>query len=65
MLIDNPEASILELMTYIKGPDFPTAGIIMGKNGIREAYETGKGRITIRAKAEIEEEKGKHKNNSY
>ncbi|MGL5244198.1 MAG: DNA gyrase subunit A, partial [Sarcina sp.] len=45
MLIDNPEATILELMGIIKGPDFPTSGIIMGYNGIREAYETGKGRV--------------------
>lgn len=60
-LIDNPELTSLELMTYIKGPDFPTAGIIMGKSGIRAAYETGKGRIVVRAKAEIEEENGRHK----
>ena len=56
MLIDNPETSVLELMTIIKGPDFPTAGIIMGKAGIRAAYETGKGKIVVRAKADIEEE---------
>ena len=49
MLIDNPETSVLELMTIIKGPDFPTAGIIMGKAGIRAAYETGKGKIVVRA----------------
>ena len=60
-LIDNPELTSLELMAYIKGPDFPTAGIIMGKSGIRAAYETGKGRIVVRAKAEIEEENGRHK----
>lgn len=60
-LIDNPELTSLELMTYIKGPDFPTAGIIMGKSGIRAAYETGKGRIIVRAKAEIEEENGRHR----
>lgn len=61
LLIENPEVSILELMTLIKGPDFPTAGMIMGSNGIREAYETGRGKVIVRAKAEIEEEKGRHK----
>lgn len=55
MMIDNPEVSVKELMTKVKGPDFPTAGIIMGKDGIRRAYETGRGKITVRAKAEIEE----------
>ncbi|MGG7059262.1 DNA gyrase subunit A [Clostridium nigeriense] len=61
MLIDNPEATILELMTSIKGPDFPTGATIMGKAGIRAAYETGKGRIIVRAKAEIEEENNRHR----
>ena len=61
MLIDNPETTVLELMTVIKGPDFPTAGIIMGKAGIRAAYETGKGKIVVRAKAEIEEENSRHR----
>lgn len=62
MLIDDPEVTVLDLMTYIKGPDFPTAGIIMGTAGIREAYETGRGRVVTRAKAEIEEdEKGRHR----
>ena len=61
MLIDNPEVSILELMTVIKGPDFPTGAIIMGKAGIRAAYETGRGKILVRAKAEIEEENGRNK----
>lgn len=61
MLIENPEATVLDLMTKIKGPDFPTAGIIMGKRGIREAYETGKGKVVVRAKTEIEEENGRHK----
>lgn len=61
MLIENPEATVLDLMTYIKGPDFPTAGTIMGQSGIRAAYETGRGRIVIRAKAEIEEENNKHR----
>ncbi|MCX7884595.1 MAG: DNA gyrase subunit A [Caloramator sp.] len=61
MLIDNPDVTIKELMTKIKGPDFPTAGIILGKEGIKQAYETGRGRIIVRAKAVIEEEKGKNK----
>jgi DNA gyrase subunit A len=61
MLIDNPEVSVLDLMTKIKGPDFPTGGIIMGKAGIRAAYETGKGKIVVRAEAEIEEENGRHR----
>ena len=51
--IDNPDITVDELMEYIKGPDFPTSATIMGKNGIRSAYETGRGRIVIRAKAEI------------
>ena len=57
-LIDNPEAELEELMEHIKGPDFPTAGIIMGARGIREAYATGRGKIYIRAKAEIIETRG-------
>ncbi|MTK13202.1 MAG: DNA gyrase subunit A [Clostridiaceae bacterium] len=61
MLIDNPEASVLDLMTEIKGPDFPTAGIILGTSGIRSAYETGRGKVIVRAKADIEEEKGRHR----
>ena len=61
MLIDNPDATVLDLMTYVKGPDFPTAGIIMGTRGIRESYETGRGRIIVRAKAEIEEENNRHR----
>ena len=61
MLIDNPETTGLELMTCIKGPDFPTGGIIMGKAGIRAAYETGKGKVVVRAKTEIEEENGRNK----
>lgn len=56
-LIDDPEASLDDLMQSIKGPDFPTGGIIMGRAGIRAAYATGRGRITVRARAEIEEEK--------
>ena len=61
MLIDNPEATVLDLMTLIKGPDFPTGATIMGKAGIRAAYETGKGRVIVRAKAEIEEENNRHR----
>ncbi len=62
MLIDNPDADVEELMTVIKGPDFPTAGHIMGKEGIRSAYRTGRGKITVRAVTEIEEtNKGRHK----
>ena len=56
-LIDNPDIDLDGLMQYIKGPDFPTSGIIMGRAGIRAAYATGKGRITVRARAEIVEEK--------
>ncbi|MBO7477277.1 MAG: DNA gyrase subunit A, partial [Salinivirgaceae bacterium] len=52
--IDNPEISLDELLRYIKGPDFPTGGIIYGFQGIRDAYETGRGRIVLRGKAEIE-----------
>lgn len=54
MLIDNPEASVEELMTVIKGPDFPTGGLIMGTTGIRDAYTTGRGSVKMRAKAHIE-----------
>jgi len=54
MLIDNPDASVKELMTVIKGPDFPTGALIMGRDGIRDAYSTGRGSITIRARARIE-----------
>ena len=57
--IDNPEIEVIDLMNYIKGPDFPTGGIILGNSGIKKAYETGKGSITIRSRAEIEE-KGNH-----
>ena len=55
--IDNPDINTLELMEYIKGPDFPTGGIILGNSGIKKAYETGRGSITIRSKAEIQENK--------
>ncbi len=54
-LIDNPEAELSDLCEYIKGPDFPTGGIIMGRSGIRAAYATGRGKIILRGKAEIEE----------
>ena len=56
--IDNPEIDTLGLMNYIKGPDFPTGGIILGNSGIKQAYETGRGSITIRSRATIEEVKG-------
>ena len=55
--MDNPYITIEELMTYIKGPDFPTGGLIMGKSGIRNAYTTGRGRVIMRARTEIEETK--------
>ncbi len=54
-LIDNPDATLDELMEHIKGPDFPTGGIIMGRSGIRAAYGTGRGKVVVRAKAQIEE----------
>ncbi|WP_404819643.1 DNA gyrase subunit A [Levilactobacillus yonginensis] len=57
ILMDNPDASLAELMEALPGPDFPTGGIVMGKAAIRRAYETGKGTITLRAKVDIEEEK--------
>lgn len=61
-VIDHPEASLDEIMQFIKGPDFPTAGIIMGQSGIKAAYATGRGKITVRARAEILEEKnGRYK----
>lgn len=56
-LIDNPDAELEEIMQYIKGPDFPTHGIIMGAKGIKEAYSTGRGKIIVRARAEIKETK--------
>ena len=58
--IDNPKITTEELMQYIKGPDFPTGGIILGNSGIKKAYETGRGSITIRSKATIEEKNGRH-----
>ncbi len=58
--IDNPEIDTIGLMQYVKGPDFPTGGIILGNSGIKNAYETGRGTITIRSRASIEEKDGKH-----
>ncbi|MBQ8893689.1 MAG: DNA gyrase subunit A [Clostridia bacterium] len=61
-LLDNPDIEVDELMEYIKGPDFPTGAIIMGRSGIRQAYRTGRGKIYVRARAEIEEWKdGRYK----
>ena len=54
-VLDNPEATLPDLMEYIKGPDFPTRGIIMGRSGIRAAYATGRGRVIVRARTEFEE----------
>lgn len=58
--IDNPEIDTLGLMQYVKGPDFPTGGIILGNKGIKQAYETGRGSITIRSRARIEEKNGRN-----
>ena len=61
-VMDNPDISTIELMNYIPGPDFPTGGYIVGKSGIRQAYETGKGSIIMRSKVDIEDmHRGKHK----
>lgn len=57
--IDNPDITLDEMMQYIKGPDFPTGAIILGNSGIRQAYDTGRGTITMRSRATIEEEHGK------
>ena len=59
--IDNPEITVTELMQYIKGPDFPTAGVILGNSGIKMAYESGRGAITIRGMATVEETHNKHR----
>jgi len=56
-LLDNPDAEPKDLMRYVKGPDFPTAGLICGRGGIKEAYTTGKGKVTVRARATIEHQK--------
>ena len=53
LLMENPDVTTNELMEVLPGPDFPTGGLVMGKSGIRRAYETGKGSITVRAKVEI------------
>ncbi len=58
--IDNPQIDTLGLMQYVKGPDFPTGGIILGNKGIKQAYETGRGSITIRSRASIEEKNGRN-----
>ncbi|GGI95003.1 DNA gyrase subunit A [Alicyclobacillus cellulosilyticus] len=58
MMIDRPDVTVEQLMTVIKGPDFPTGGIILGRDGIRQAYETGRGSITVRATTQIEEMQG-------
>lgn len=60
-LIDEPEISIADLMKIIKGPDFPTAGIILGRAGIKSAYETGRGKVLVRARCEVVEENGRNK----
>ena len=57
MLLDKPDATLEDIMAYIPGPDFPTGGIIMGRSGIRAAYGTGRGKITLRGRAEIQEHK--------
>lgn len=59
MMVDNPDVTVDELMSVIKGPDFPTGGMILGTSGIRDAYSTGKGRIVVRAHAEIEDHAGR------
>ena len=59
--IDNPDIEVIDLMQYIKGPDFPTAGVILGNSGIKKAYETGRGAITIRGLAQVEEHHGKER----
>lgn len=62
ILMENPDCEIQDLMTKLPGPDFPTGGLIMGRSGIKKAYETGRGKITLRAKAEIETtQKGKNR----
>ncbi len=62
LLIKNPDATLDEIMEHIQGPDFPTGGLIMGKSGIRAAYATGRGKITMRARCEIEEDEKKGRN---
>ena len=60
-VLDNPEAELADLMQYVKGPDFPTKGIIMGRSGIRQAYATGRGKVIVRARTEFEEFKGRNR----
>ena len=55
--LDNPEAQVKDLMRYVKGPDFPTGGVICGKTGIKDAYTTGRGKLTVRARATVEHQK--------
>src|SRR5207244_6441210 len=57
-LIDEPDLDIERLMKHVRGPDFPTGGIILGRDGIREAYRSGRGRIVVRARAHVEELRG-------
>src|SRR5699024_11722721 len=57
-LIDHPNASLDKLMTFLPGPDFPTGAIIQGEDGIRKAYETGKGRVVVRSRTAVEDLKG-------
>jgi DNA gyrase subunit A len=59
--IDNPEIEIDEIMKYLKAPDFPTGGIIYGYQGVKDAYHTGKGRVVIRSKVDIENDNGREK----
>ena len=59
LLIDDPDASLVDIMEHVKGPDFPTGGIIMGRSGIRAAYATGRGHITVRARTDIEDHGGR------
>ena len=56
-LLEHPEAEAKDLMRYVKGPDFPTGGIICGRGGIKDAYNTGRGKLTVRAKAAVEHQK--------
>src|SRR5258705_269801 len=60
-LVDNPEASVADLMKFVKGPDFPTGAFIYGRDGIKECYETGRGRIVMRARAVVEEKESSGK----
>jgi DNA gyrase subunit A len=60
LLIDDPDCTLDQLMEHIKGPDFPTGGIVMGKAGIRAAYGTGRGKIILRSRTHFEEIKGRN-----